>query len=59
MGLTCLVPIVYIWGLHLACQAHGQHHLPVLPFMIILISGILVHRAGSATEPLRLNRVAS
>ena len=59
IGLTCLATIVYIWGLHLVCQASGQHHLPVLPFMIILIGGILVHRAGEATEPLRLNRVVS
>ncbi len=59
IGLTCLAPIVYIWGLHLICQVHGQHHLPVLPFMIILVGGILVHRAGEATQPLRPNRVAS
>lgn len=63
IGLTCLVPIVYIWGLHLICQAHGQHHLPILPFMIILVGGILVRRAGVATAPatesLRLGQDAS
>ncbi|MCK4624120.1 MAG: glycosyltransferase family 39 protein [Phycisphaerae bacterium] len=53
IGLTCLAPIVYIWGLHLVCQAHGQHHLPVLPFMIILVSGILVRQAGYSTQPLQ------
>ncbi|MDY7009930.1 MAG: glycosyltransferase family 39 protein [Planctomycetota bacterium] len=59
ISLTCLAPIMYIWGLHLVCQAHGQHHLPVLPFMIILVGGILVRRAAAATEAIRPNRVSS
>ncbi len=59
IGLTCLAPIVYVWGLHLVCQAHGQHHLPVLPFMIILVGGILVRRAGYSTQPLPPERETS
>lgn len=48
LPLVILSPIVYIWMLHLVCQAHGQHHLPVMPFVIILASGTLVLRAGLA-----------
>jgi len=48
--LVILSPIIYIWMLHLVCQAHGQHHLPVMPFVIILASGTLVLRAGLALE---------
>jgi len=50
IGLTILLPIVYIWGLHLVCQAHGQHHLPVIPQMIILGCCVLAHRAGVSID---------
>ncbi len=35
-------PIAYVWALHLVCQTHPQHHLPALPFMLILSAYIVV-----------------
>ena len=45
-------PIAYVWALHLVCQTHPQHHLPVLPFMLILSSFVLI-RAAYGPEAVR------
>ena len=55
LAVAMLSMVVYIWAIHLVMQAHCQHHLPVLPFIIILAVGTLAHRAGllavGATSP--------
>jgi len=54
LGLVLLMPIIYVWALHLVCQAHGQHHLPVIPFMIILGAAVLARRSGWPLEGARI-----
>lgn len=49
LTVAMLSVVVFIWGIHLVMQAHCQHHLPVLPFIIILAAGTLAHRAGLLT----------
>ena len=59
LGVVLLLPIVYIWGLHLICQAHGQHHLSALPFMIALVSAIVVRRAGHSIKGMQLGTASA
>jgi 4-amino-4-deoxy-L-arabinose transferase-like glycosyltransferase len=46
LALAFLAPILYVWGMHVVMQAHSQHHLPTIPFVIILASATLILRAG-------------
>lgn len=48
IGLAILCPILHLWAIHLICQSHSEHHMIILPSMIILASAALVHRAYGA-----------
>jgi len=50
LALTIMAPIVYIWALHLICQAHGQHHLPAIPFLVILGAAVIGQRSGHLAD---------
>jgi len=53
LGLVLMAPVLYIWALHLVCQAHGQHHLPAIPFMIILGGAALGRYGGFLSGQVR------
>jgi hypothetical protein len=46
IGLAILCPILHLWAIHLIFQSHNEHHMIVLPLMIILTSAMLVRHAG-------------
>ena len=51
-------PIAYVWALHLFCQTHPQHHLPVLPFILILSSFVFLRGIEGRTAIIGAGKTA-
>jgi len=48
--------VLHTWAIHLVMQAHSEHHMVIMPSIIILACGALACRAGvisTATGVLR------
>jgi hypothetical protein len=53
ISLVLLALVLHTWAIHLIMQAHSEHHLIVLPSMIILASAAIVRRVEGNRQVLQ------